>query len=266
MRVPLFSCLLGAALCFAAPVAAQEETPVEAAPTLLVYSATAGWRHDSIDEAWAALAAIAQERGWSVVFTEDPAWFDPERIAQFDSVVWALATGDTLSATQKAAFRSFVEDGGGFVGLHSAGDASHTWDWYAGELIGATFIGHPLDPGVRSGSVDVEVNGHPATAHLPRRWHLVDEWYSFDRSVRGEFRVLATLDEETYVPGRWNDGVALDMGDDHPIVWDRCVGEGRAFYSALGHTAESYADPQMRALIAGGIGWSLGEGDCPQKR
>lgn len=254
-------------LALAAILAAAVATPAAAqkadAPSVLVYSATSGWRHDSIGESWAALAAIASESGWSMTFTEDPAWFEADRLSGFDTVVWALATGDTLSDAQKASFRGFVEQGGGYVGLHSAGDASHTWPWYARELIGATFIGHPLEPGVRSGTVAIEDAGHPATAHLPARWHRNDEWYSFDGSVRGRFHVLATLDESTYVPGHWNDGVALAMGDDHPIAWSRCVGEGRAFYTALGHTAESYDEPAMRQHIAGGIAWSLGEGDCP---
>lgn len=261
--------LIGLALAasvFAAPASAQE-TPDTAAvvqrPAILVYSATSAFRHASISDSWSAIAAITNERGWSVTFTEDPEWFEADRLAQFDTVVFALATGDTLSTSQKASLRAYIEQGGGYVGLHSAGDFTHTWDWYAEELIGALFIGHPLNPGVRSGTIHVEDATHPAMGHLPAQWHRVDEWYSFDASVRGRFHVLATLDEGTYVPGNWNDGVSLAMGDDHPIVWNRCVEQGRSFYSALGHTPESYAEPAMRTLIAGGISWALGEGDCP---
>lgn len=263
----LRTALLAALAMALVPVAsAQKPDKTQAAAqtaSLLVYSRTDGWRHDSIDEAWAAIAAIAHSRGWSVTFTEDPAWFEAERLAQFDAVIWAQPTGDTLSPSQKASFRAFVENGGGYVGLHSAGDDTHTWPWYAQELIGARFIGHPLDPGVRSGTIVIEDNAHPSTAHLPQRWHRLDEWYSFDRSVRGKFHVLATLDESTYVPGTWNDGVPLAMGADHPIAWARCLAGGRSFYSALGHTAESYAEPALRQHIEGGISWALGEGECP---
>ncbi|WP_271078543.1 ThuA domain-containing protein [Aurantiacibacter sp. MUD61] len=262
---------LAAAFCLAAlasPAAAQVNATSPAADgetgAVLVYSRTEGWRHDSIDEAWSAIAAIAHGRGWSVTFTEDSSWFDAERLAQFDAVVWASASGDTLSDPQKASFRSFVENGGGFVGLHSAGDASHTWDWYAQELIGARFIGHPLNPGVRSGTVLIEDGSHLATRDLPERWYRLDEWYSFDTSVRGRFHVLATLDERSYVRGAWVDGNPIPAADDHPIVWNRCVGEGRSFYSAMGHTAESYSEEGMRNLIAGGISWAMGEGDCPE--
>lgn len=260
--------ILAALTCsLASPLAAQDEASGPAAAgemgAILVYSRTASFRHGSIAPSWAAIAEIAQARGWSVTFTEDPAWFDAERLEQFDAVVFALSSGNTLSPGRQAAFRSFIESGGGFVGLHSAGDASVTWDWYRNELIGARFIGHPLNPGVRSGTIRIEDDTHPATAGLPRRWYRIDEWYSFDASVRGRFHVLATLDEDSYVQGNWNDGAALSMGDDHPIIWNRCVGEGRSFYSALGHTDESYAEDGVRSVIAGGISWAMGEGDCP---
>lgn len=263
--------LLTAASALCAPAAAEQNAAAEpvaqsdAAPALLVYSKTTGWRHDSIDEAWAALAGIASERGWTVVFTEDPAWFEAERLAEFDAVVWALPTGDTLSDLQKASFRTFVEGGGGFVGLHSAGDSSHTWDWYRENLIGAGYRGHPGDPNVRDGTLHVEDTDHVATLGLPAEWNAADEWYSFADSVHGAFHVLATIDETTYLDQANEADRALAMGSDHPMVWVRCVGEGRSFYSALGHTAESYSDPAMRALIAGGISWSLGEGDCPAR-
>lgn len=256
--------LIGAA---AVPAAAQDEVsgPAAAGETgaILVYSRTAGYRHASIGASWAAIAEIAQARGWSVTFTEDPSWFDAERLEQFDVAVFAMPSGNTLSSEQQSAFRSFIEEGGGFVGLHSAGDGSMTWDWYASELIGARFIGHPLNPGVRSGTIIVEDDSHPATASLPSPWYRNDEWYSFDASVRGRFHVLAAIDEGSYVQGNWNDGVALSMGDDHPVIWNRCVGEGRSFYSALGHTDESYAEDGVRDVIAGGISWAMGEGDCP---
>ena len=251
----------------ASPAAAQVNATSPAAEgetaSILVFSRTEGWRHDSIDAAWSAIADIAHEKGWSVTFTEDGGWLEEDRIGQFDAVVFALASGNSMTADQQASFRAFVENGGGFVGLHSAGDSSLEWDWYTSELIGARFIGHPLNPGVRTGTVRIEDAGHPATGGLPETWYRADEWYSFDTSVRGRFHVLATLDESSYVQGSWNDGTPLAMGGDHPIAWNRCVGEGRSFYNAMGHTAESYAEEGMRTLIAGGIDWALGEGDCP---
>jgi type 1 glutamine amidotransferase len=89
-----------------------------------------------------------------------------------------------------------------------------------------------------------------------------DEWYSFERSARGPgVRVLARLDETSYAPRELFRSIA--MGD-HPIVWSHCPGRGRAFYSALGHAAATYARPEHAALLEGAVAWAAGlEGDCP---
>ena len=263
-----FLALIAPMALLCSPLQAQEEAKGPAANgetgSILVYSRTAGWRHDSIDEAWAAIAAIANKRGWSVTFAEDESWFDASRLANFDAVVFALSSGNTLSPDRRSNFRSFVENGGGFVGLHSSGDGTMEWDWYERNLIGAKFIGHPLQPGERSGTIRIEDFDNPATRHLSADWYRVDEWYSFDTSVRGRFNVLASLDEDSYRPGRWHDGTPLAMGSDHPVVWNRCVDRGRSFYSALGHTADSYREDAMIEMIDGGISWALGEGKCPE--
>lgn len=250
-------------LAAAAPVTAQ--APGASSPTLLVYSKTTGWRHDSIPAATAALADIARKRGWTLVLTEDPAWFEADKLAQFDAVIWALPTGDTLSVSQKAAFRAYVEKGGGYVGLHSAGDSSHSWDWYAAELVGTTFVGHPDNPNVRAGTIRIEDDKHPAMQGLPGAWPRIDEWYYFDRSVRTRFAVLASLDPTSVDPKLdEKDTARLGTRVDHPIIWHRCVGQGRALYSALGHTIESYAEPAHLKMIEGAIDWSLGKGSCPK--
>jgi type 1 glutamine amidotransferase len=47
------------------------------------------------------------------------------------------------------------------------------------------------------------------------------------------------------------------MDADHPMVWTRCIGKGRVFYSAFGHRAEAYAEPQNKALLTNAVGWAL---------
>jgi type 1 glutamine amidotransferase len=96
----------------------------------------------------------------------------------------------------------------------------------------------------------VEDAGHPATAHLPERWEWTDEWYNFRANPRPGVRVLATVDERLYEGGT--------MGDDHPLVWCHRLGDGRAFYTALGHSAEAYADPAFRAHLLGALRWARG--------
>jgi type 1 glutamine amidotransferase len=133
------------------------------------------------------------------------------------------------------------------------------WDWYADELIGARFIGHPRDPQFQDARIVVEATDSGVGRGLPEKWVLNDEWYSFKTSPRGEgTTVIATLDESSYqLVG--HGGQDLRMGD-HPIAWTRCVGNGRSFYSAIGHRPEIYSEPTHLTLLEQGIVWAAGAG------
>lgn len=234
-------------------------------PAVLVFSKTNAFRHEeAIPAANAMIGDIARRRGWQVFATENGAVFDPELLQRFDAVVFNNTSGDAFSEPQKAALQRFIEGGGGFVGIHAAGDGSIPWPWYQQQVIGARFIGHPMFPQFQPGKVRMEDHAHPATALLPDAVHRVDEWYHFERSPRPKVRVLATLDEASLSNHKMF-GKDLSMGADHPVAWWRCTGKGRVFYTAMGHTAESYSQPVMRGMIAGALDWEIRKSvpDCP---
>ena len=227
-------------------------------PHVLLFEKINGFKDDpSVDAARAALVAMAERKGWALVVTDKAGVFNPRSLRQFDAVVWNNISGDVLTLAQRSAFKAYMQNGGGFVGLHgSAGDFSYFWDWYVDTLIGARFIGHPRSPQFQDARVVVEAKGHPVTASLPAEWTMRDEWYSFGTNPRASgSTVIATLDETTYQPGDMS-GLDLRMGD-HPIAWTRSVGKGRVFYTAIGHLPETYAQTQNVALMEGGISWAL---------
>lgn len=236
-------------------------------PAILVFSKTNGFRDDkAVRAANAALATIAKNRGWSAFFTENGAVFNAADLSRFDATVWNNTSGDVLTTEQKQAFRSYIENGGGFAGIHGAGgDPRYEWRWYVETLIGAQFKGHPLNPQFQKAVIHIENPNDVVVKGLPHKWTRVDEWYSFEKSPRGEgVKVLATLDESTYRPRMfWKD---ISMGADHPIIWKHCVGKGRVFYSALGHSISTYSEPLHLKELENGIAWSAGlAGDgCPQ--
>ena len=234
------------------------------APAILVFSKTNGFRHEeAIPAANAALATMANAHGWGTFFTENGAVFNRADLGRFAVTVWNNTSGDVLTPEQKEAFRSYIENGGGFVGIHGAGgDPRYEWRWYVDALLGAEFRGHPLAPQFQTATIHVEDPADSVTTHLPGEWSRVDEWYSFKNNPRGSgAHVLATLDERTYSPRMfWMD---ISMGADHPIVWKHCVGSGRVFYSALGHAASAYQEPLHLKMIEGAIAWAArvaGEG------
>ncbi|MFJ8952859.1 ThuA domain-containing protein [Streptomyces sp. NPDC102381] len=217
---------------------------------VLVFSKTAGFRHDSIPEGIAALKELGAADRLAVDTTEDATAFTPANLARYKAVVFLSTTGDVLDATQQKAFEGYVAKGGGYLGVHAAADTEYDWSYYGG-LVGAWFQGHPA---IQPATVRVEDHHHPATRDLPDAWQRTDEWYNYRSNPRDKDRpvhVLASLDETTYTGGT--------MNGDHPIAWCQNYGGGRAFYTGLGHTKESYADPAFRGHLRGGLQYATGK-------
>ncbi len=235
------------------------ELPSLERPAILVFSKTNSFIHkEAIPAAEQLFQAMAANNGWSIYITENGAIHNPEQLSQFDAIIWNNVTGDVLTVEQREAMRNYIESGGGWLGLHGAGDSSSDWDWYENTIIGAQFIGHPFNPQFQKATVVIEAQQDPIVAHLGTTWERTDEWYSFAESPRLQGKnILATLDESTYIL-RDHKGGDLSMGNDHPIIWKSCLGTGRTLYSAMGHTAESYQEPEYIELLEQAIIWTAG--------
>ena len=249
MRAALMAAaLLGAAPELGAQSAAggREACAVGNAPQgsrVLVFSRTRGFRHGSIPAGIAAITELGAAHRFGVEATENPAVFTDAGLRPFAAVVFLNTTGDVLDSAQQASFERVVREGGGFVGVHSASDTEYDWPWY-GRLVGAYFKQHPA---VQPAKIAVEARSHPSTRCLPPVWTRTDEWYDF-RAAPSDVTVLLTLDESSYRNGT--------MGAFHPVAWYHTFDGGRAIYSELGHTDESYSDPAYRSHLAGAIIWA----------
>ncbi len=222
---------------------ASGESP-EAAFSVLVFSKTAGYRHDSIPSGIAAIQALGEQNDFRVDASEDAAIFNDKDLAQYRVVIFLSTTGDILDPGQQAAFEKFIRRGGGFVGIHSASDTEYDWPWYGG-LVGAYFRRHPV---IQPATLKVVDPSHRSTRHLPIEWKRTDEWYDFRDDLDPDIVVLIRIDESTYKGGR--------MGAVHPMAWHHAYDGGRAWYTAIGHTIESYKEPLFLEHLLGGITWA----------
>jgi uncharacterized protein (TIGR03437 family) len=221
-------------------------------PRVLIFSKTTGFRHDSIPDGITAIRQLGQQNGFDVDATEDSTLFNDANLSRYQSIVFMSTTGDVLEPNQQAAFERYIRNGGGFVGIHSASDTEYDWPWYGG-IVGAYFLNHPE---IQLATIRVEESSHPSTSPLPTAWMRVDEWYNFRFNPRGRVKVLATLDENTYNGG--------GMGSDHPIAWCQLYDGGRSWYTAGGHTKESFTEPLYRQHLLGGIQFAakIRDGPC----
>jgi cytochrome c len=239
----------------------QTQSPnIGSDPAILVFSATAGYRHQSIPTANATIKELATEIGnendvgITVDIIESDASVFPSNaddLAQYDVVIWNSTTGDVLNSEQQAAFEQYIKNGGAYAGIHAA-DIEYDWSWYGG-FVGAYFESHPLQ---QTATVNVTDRTHPSTDHLPAVWERYDEWYNYRENPRGDVHVLATLDESSYDPNGSDN--PDEPANDHPIAWAQHYEGARSWYIGMGHTTESYSNEDFRKHIKGGIMWEAG--------
>jgi len=236
-------------VCMALTAHAAQPSSAQAAASdwgVLVFSRTAGFRHDSIAAGVAAVASLGEQHGFRVDATEAAAAFTDPNLSRYRVVIFLNTTGDVLDASQQAAFERFVRRGGGFVGVHSASDTEYDWPWY-GRLVGAYFKSHPR---IQPATLKVVDATHPSTVHLPVEWKRTDEWYNFRHDPAPHGRALLVIDETSYSGGT--------MRTRHPMAWCQEYDGGRAWYTALGHTIETYGEPLFLEHLLGGIRWAAG--------
>ena len=225
-----------------APIPGPGPLPVDSPARVLMLSATAGFRHDSIDTAREVMTTLASTtRAFTLTTTEDLSTLSSASLASYDVLFFALTSGElALSEAQKAAILAFVDSGNGFLGVHSASDTLYSWPDY-GTLLGAYFQEHPW---TQPATVLVENGSHPSTAGLGDRFSLREEFYTFHVNPRPRVQVLLRLDP-----------ASVGTTGDYPLAWTRTSGTGRVYYNALGHFAETWRDTRFQQQLTGGIRW-----------
>lgn len=213
---------------------------------VLIFSKTLGFHHNSIKQGIEAIQKLGLENKFDVDSTINSSNFNAANLKQYAAVIFLSTTGDVLNNEQQAAFEKYIQAGGGFVGVHSAADCEYNWPWY-GKLVGAYFVGHPAP---QIATLNMTNHKHIATKHLPEQWKRKDEWYNF-RAVYDQINVLIAIDEKSYDAGK------NKMGDDHPMAWYHQYDGGRAFYTGLGHTEESFSEPLFLQHLLGGIKYAM---------
>lgn len=243
-------------LTYAAPLAVLMllADPVSASQfKALLFTKTAGWQHDSIPYGISAVKGLAKLHDFEVQQTDDASVFSGPSLDQFDVVIFLLTTGDVLDESQQEAFQKFIQQGKGYVGVHSAADTEHEWPWYRG-LVGRTFVIHPT---VQTAKLDVLGQGFPGVEYMPSRFLWTEEYYTYSAEHSDSLNYILSVDEATYKPeANWGELKSVGMGMFHPMAWYQEYGGGRAFYTGLGHLPESYGSAMFMAHLYGGIYWA----------
>jgi hypothetical protein len=260
------------ALPATAPAPAQQPRHV------LIYSRTLGFRHSSIPTGAKALQMLGQRtRAFTAVHSEDPTMFEADKLNSFDAVIMLNTTGECLAESNEAShaegpdancrqenLRQFISNGKGLVGIHSATDTMYSSKLY-GDMIGGWFTGHPWHTEV---PLKVDAPNHPLTAMFDaaKGYVVRDEIYQFaprgaDASFSGyqpysreKLRVLLSLDTS-----RFDVSAGARTDGDYAISWIHPSGQGRVFYSSLGHNDYIFWNAVILQHYLAGIQYALGD-------
>lgn len=222
---------------------------------IIVVTVTEGFRHDSIPTAERVIADLAPRLGFEAAFVRDeselPAGLSTAALQSAKAVMFVNTTGD-LPVPSREALLAWIASGGSFIGVHSASDTWHEWPAYI-EMLGGEFDHHP-DQTARTIFVDNASN--PATASLPSPHDLFEEYYIFKNFDRNRVTVLLSLRTSP------EDGAAGFF----PLAWTRDYGQGRVFYTALGHRIDVWTSEWFQKHLEGAIAWGLRRDLVPRKR
>jgi type 1 glutamine amidotransferase len=223
----------------------SQTSPAASTPIrVLMVTTTAGFRHDSIPTARQVMAMLASQSSGAIAVnaTEDLGELTAARLANVDVLMFALTSGElALNGDQKTAIVNFVENGGGFIGAHSASDTLYDWPDY-GRIVGAYFKEHPW---TEQATVVVEDTAHPIDSGLGARFTLDEEFYTFRENPRQKVHVLLSLD-----------AASVRAQGDFPLAWTQSIGRGRSYYNALGHFSETWNDTRFQNQMRNAIRWA----------
>ena len=231
---------------------------------VLVIGETKGFEHDSVPDAMAAIYNMGEQSGlWDTTMRTDTELLtkkdlggrNTKNLNYFDLIVFASTTGELdMDDSQKADMMSFIKDDGkGFVGIHAALDTNYKWPEY-GEMIGGWFNEHPWF--TFNAPIINEQPDFPAVRHFPHEFVKYDEIYQPKDWSRDKVNVLLSLDPTKL---NYDNNPRIHRTDhDFAVAWCKMYGKGRVFYSTLGHTEESWQDPDIRKMYFEAIKWALG--------
>lgn len=226
---------------------------------VLLFSKSTAFRHsESIEAGKKVFAELAKKNNWFLYDTEEGGVFNKDQLSKFRVVVFNNSTGRVLNDKQQKLLETYVENGGSLIGIHGAGDDSHHWDWYEHNLMGAKFSHHPIDPQFQEAIVSLnDVPDSTITWELPETWTHTDEWYVFFENPRAKgFNILFTIDGEKINPSGnilWMKDKGFGMGKDHPVAWYRKTGNGRTFYTSMGHDASAWRQPAFVKMLENAV-------------
>ncbi len=190
--------------------------------------------------------------GYILEVTTDLSAYPYDKLKEYDVLVMLNAAPNSIP--ERTAFEQYMENGGGWVGFHSAAynDKNTHWPWYVKFLGGGVFYCNNWPP--QPAQVIVDKSDHPIMKNLPESFIVPEsEWYQWNPSPREnkDVEVLLSLSPDNYPMGIKD---VVNFGD-FPIVWTNK--NYRMIYLNMGHGDDEFTDATQKLLFINAFRWVL---------
>lgn len=203
-----------------------------------------GWGGHEPKQCVDVFAPFLREQGYAVEISDTlDVYLDAEKMLALDLIVPVWTMG-TITREQENGLLSAVKAGVGIAGWHGGmGDSFRNNTEYQ-SMVGGQWVSHP--DGVTDYVVNITRPDDPIVAGI-EDFNVRSEQYYMHVDPSNEVLATTTFTGKT-VP--WIDGAVV------PVVWKRMWGQGRVFYTSLGHIASDFDVPEARTIVQRGMLWA----------
>ena len=202
-----------------------------------------GWQGHEPEQCAAIVAGMLRDEGFKVhLETSTQAFASPQLHTM--SLIVPIYTMSKIEKDEVANLSRAVREGTGLAGFHGGmGDAFREAVEYQ-FMCGGQWVAHPGN--IIDYRVTITRPDDPVMQGIQDFDYRSEQYYMH---VDPSNEVLATTTfSGEHAP--WIEGVVM------PAVWKRRHGQGRVFYSSLGHVAKEFDVPEMRSILRRGMLWA----------
>ncbi len=203
-----------------------------------------GWEGHQPRQGVEIFAPLLEEQGYTVEISDTlDAYLDQEKLNSLNLIVPVWTMG-TITDAQERGLLTAVRQGVGIAGWHGCmGDSFRNNTQYQ-YMVGGQWVAHPGN--IIDYRVNIVKQRDPIVAGL-QDFSMHSEQYYMHIDPANEVLATTTFSDQ-YDP--WIAGTVM------PVVWKKYWGQGRVFYSSLGHVASDFNVPEAREIFRRGMLWA----------
>lgn len=204
-----------------------------------------GWSGHEPEQCTVLFAGILRNEGYTVEITDNlDIYLDEGKLHAQNLIVQCLSMG-TLSKEQETGLLTAIRSGVGYGGWHGGIADSYRNNPEYQFMVGGQWVSHPGN--IVDYTVQIIDHEDPITAGLSD-FAMHSEQYYMHVDPSNEVLATTTFSDKYGYP--WIAGTVM------PVVWKRVWGEGRVFFSSLGHVLRDFDVPEAREITRRGLLWA----------